>query len=391
MPRAEIAMLSSNTNAQFFIEVSTLFEPYWTGLANVTAKLARYFLETKPKDTFFFVGTDTILPEYIRTAVNEAPGGYLNCFVKSGFAVGQNLHSALKRCELSVAIFPNIKPFHRVFDVELLIAHDLSALLMPELHREQAASIHAAALSRDVFTSDLICCVSHATKDDVSRYLRVPEERLFVSHLGVEIPVALDGRLDSARMREYAIILGTIEPRKNMRLVAEFMRSMPESWEDLFVFFVGSMGWGQPFEEIFADPLRSPLGERILFTGYVPEALKQALLARAKFAVYPSLFEGFGLPILEAMAAGCPIIASKSSSMMELGLDTEFYFDPTSVADFSRAFELVNALDLQERDRLSKRLRAKASKFTWEGFGDRVVAGIENYVTSRVKFASGMR
>jgi glycosyltransferase involved in cell wall biosynthesis len=374
------ARTASNPDVRFFIEISPMFESNWTGLANVTANIARYFLETKPANTYFFVGTNTILRAYVGTAVRSAPGAYLRSLVSSGFAAGQTLHHALAHSELSVAIFPNLKPFHRVFDIEVLVAHDLSALLMPELHRAQAAEAHAAGLSRDVFTSDLICCVSDATKQDVLRYLRVPEEKLFVSHLGVDANDPAKELLPNASTLDYAVVLGTIEPRKNMRLIAEFLHSMPDKWKDLVIFFVGSPGWGKSFEEIFEQVIRSPYGDRIFFTGFVPEPQKLRLLARAKFAIYPSLFEGFGLPIIEAMAAGCPIIASNSSSMTELGLDSPFYFDPTSLADFIRAFELILNLSDNDRSKLSRRLRVKASHFSWKAFGDRLLANIERCV-----------
>jgi glycosyltransferase involved in cell wall biosynthesis len=251
-----------------------------------------------------------------------------------------------------VGIFPNIKPVHRVFDFELVVMHDLSAILLPEMHTPEAAIEHSEAHVRDVATSDLVCCVSEATRQDVLQYLRVPPERVFVSHLGCDVAEETDEFALTSPVSPYVVVLGTIEPRKNLGLVADFIRCRPQICDELAFLFVGRRGWGAQFEDLFADIMRLPqCRERVLFTDYVTEGVKRRLLRHARFAIYPSLFEGFGLPVVECMAQGCPIITSRSSSLVELALDEDFYFDPLSLADFSRAFGLMHSMTMQEERR----------------------------------------
>jgi hypothetical protein len=169
---------------RFFLDVSPLRDYAWTGIPTVTAELARYLLDNYAERSVFFYDSDVVLPQFVRIAVGKAPGGYLRSLIESGIALGNSLADAMRGIANTIGIFPNIKPFHRLFDYEIVIIHDLSALLLPEMHTEAAACEHAEAHARDVLTSDLICCVSEATRQDVLRYLAVPAERTFVSRLG---------------------------------------------------------------------------------------------------------------------------------------------------------------------------------------------------------------
>ena len=355
-----------NSDLRFFLDISPLRDYAWTGIPTVTAQLARYLLENYPELTVFFYGCDVVLPQFVRIAVGQAPGGYLRSLIESRIALGNSLADSMRGTVITIGIYPNIKPFHRLFDFEMVIIHDLSALLLPEMHTEPASREHAEAHTWDVLTSDLICCVSEATRQDVLRYLAAPAERTFVSRLGcASAEASLSDRVDDRNYEPYVVVLGTIEPRKNIRIVADLLRLQPQLADDVAFFFVGRQGWGSSFSDQFDDIIKSSrCGNRILFTDYVEEAVKLRLLKHAKFAIYPSLFEGFGLPVLECMAVGCPVITSRSSSLVELGLEPPFYFDPLSTWDFYRAFKAVNDLTLEDRRVQSLNLIKKASDFT---------------------------
>ncbi len=304
-----------NDSVRFFLDVSPLRDYAWSGIPIVTANIARHLLNVCPESTVFYFDSDVVLPQYVRTAIESAPGGYLRAFIESGMAITTSLERAMREDFVSVGIFPNIKPVQQIFDVELLIIHDLSSILLPEMHTPESAVEHSRAHMRDVATSDLICCVSAATRQDVIQYLRVPAERVFVSHLGCE--TAAEGIPETPLPGP---VLGTIEPRKNLRLIADFIRCRPQICDEIAFLFVGRRGWGEQFEALFGDITRMrQCRDRILFTDYVPEEAKRRLLRHASFAAYPSLFEGFGLPVVECMAEGCPVITSRSSSLIELG------------------------------------------------------------------------
>lgn len=373
-------------DTRYFLDVSPLRDYAWTGIPTVTARIARYLLKTRPQETVFYYGPEVVLPQFVAVAIDGAPGGYLRAFVEAGTAIAGSLDNALRGDFTSVGIFPNIKPLHRVFDVELLIVHDLSAILLPEMHTPEAALEHSEAHMRDVATSDLVCCVSEATRQDVIQYLRVPEERVFVSHLGCGIAEGADDDFTPAQpVSPYVAVLGTIEPRKNLGLIADFIRCRPQICDEIAFLFVGRRGWGAQFEETFSDITQLPqCRDRVLFTDYVTEPIKRRLLRHARFAVYPSVFEGFGLPVVECMAEGCPIITSRSSSLVELGLDPEFYFDPLSLADFSRSFGLMLTATKQEEPRrqLSQHVADLAAAFSWDAFVERIMEKLEQKLGS---------
>ena len=359
----------------FFVDVSALMELSWTGIANVTANVAREIHRSFPDKSYFFARDLVIDPDFLMAAIGGAPGAYLEVLLRNGHAELGRLADYVWREPFTVGIYPNVKTMHRVFDLELVVLHDLSAMLMPELHEQWAADLHTQAMARDVETSDLVCCVSDATRQDATAYLSLPREKSFVSHLGVAPPPPIQS--PAGRKEDFVLVLGTIEPRKNLRLVAEFLLSRSDILQDLPFVFVGRRGWGEQFDQIFGRLMQNPaLRDRIAFTGFVDEADKWALIRSARFAVFPSIFEGFGLPVLECMAAGCPVIAARSSSLVEFQLPNELYFDPFSLADFSRAFRQVNALSDEARAELSAWEIEQAKIFTWNAFALRIVQAV---------------
>lgn len=360
-------------DAAIFMDVSALMEVSWTGIANVTANLARELHRLLPDNSYFFSRGMVIEANMLMSAIESAPGAYLEVLLENGYAQMGSIGDFIGRAPVSVGIFPNIKTTHRSFDVEAVVLHDLSAMLMPELHQDWAAYVHTKAMINDVNSSEVVCSVSAATQADAMAYLGLKPENALVSHLGVRPPAGLEllGR------KNFAVVLGTIEPRKNLRLVAEFMLNRPDMAQKIAMVFVGRRGWGQAFDEIFGELLTSSAWkDRIYFTDFVSESEKWSLLRSARFAIFPSLFEGFGLPVLECMAAGCPVIASRSSSLVEFDLPEDMYFDPFSLTDFSRAFRYIETMPEEESAELGLTLKAQAEGFTWAAFCWRLLAAL---------------
>ncbi len=366
--------LIKRRNAAVFVDVSALMETSWTGIANVTANLARELVRQLPNNSYFFSRGTVIDPSALVTAIDSAPGSYLEVMLENGYAQLGSIGDFIGLSPVSIGIFPNIKTTHRSFDIEAVVLHDLSAMLMPELHQDWAAHVHTKALINDVNSSEVVCSVSAATQADAINYLGLKPENALVSHLGVRPP---PGVQELMPRKNFAVVLGTIEPRKNLRLVAEFMLNRPDLASKLAMVFVGRRGWGPAFDEVFGELLsNSPWKDRMYFTDFVSEGEKWALMRSARFAIFPSLFEGFGLPVVECMAAGCPVIASRSSSLVEFELPEPMYFDPFSLADFSRAFRHIETMPEDEHAKLAEQLRVKAKTFTWEAFCGRLLTAV---------------
>jgi glycosyltransferase involved in cell wall biosynthesis len=370
--------------AAVFVDVSALMELAWTGIANVTANLVREIYRVLPEHSYFFARGVVIDPAALMTAIEEANGAYLEVLLENGFAQLGSIGDFSGVAATTVGLFPNIKTAHRFFDVEAVVFHDLSAMLMPELHQGWAAHVHTQALARDGESSEVVCCVSEATAADAKLYLGLAAERCVVAPLGVRPP---PGEEPAQRMN-YAVVLGTVEPRKNLRLVAEYMLNHGDLADRIALVFVGRKGWGQSFDDVFGElTTNSPWRESIHFTDFVSETDKWALLRHARFAIFPSLFEGFGLPVIEAMAAGCPVITARSSSLVEFGLPDEMYFDPFSLSDFGRAFRHLETMPKNTMARLGAALKHQAARYGWAAFAGTLLDALAARLEARERAA----
>ncbi len=225
----------------------------------------------------------------------------------------------------------------------------------------------AAALRRIRRDADLVLCSSEATRRDAVDAGIAPD-RLRVVPLGVRRPVVTPGAVAEVRRKfaitgRYVLHLGTDEPRKNAAALARVVPRLPD---DVSVVFAGGAGWGATSRRAATHP------GRILNVGFVTEAEKSALLAGADVFGFPSVWEGFGLPVLEAMAQGTPVVTSQDTAMAEIVADAGLLVDPGD--DEALTSALVQVLD---DDHLARRLaRAgteRADQFTWERTGAAVL------------------
>ena len=180
----------------------------------------------------------------------------------------------------------------------VVTVHDLAVLRRPEWFNAWTRSYSRVAVPRVVRAAARVIAVSEATRRDVCGLLGVPEQRVRVIPNGVEDVFSADG---PAADGDYVLAVGTLEPRKNLARVAEACRGL-----DLRV--VGARGWGG---------VEAPAGTT--FLGEVSDDQLARLYRGARCLVYPSLHEGFGIPVAEALACGCPVVTSAGSPMTELG------------------------------------------------------------------------
>jgi glycosyltransferase involved in cell wall biosynthesis len=245
----------------------------------------------------------------------------------------------------------------------VLTVHDVSLLVRPLEHRlvrlvEVPMLVSAARRARVVIVP------SEATAREVRRVLRVRSSRIAVIPHAARPEVGRVGNDDilgslGLLPQRYVLSVGTIEPRKNhIRLLAAFerLRAMDP---DLRLVLVGSWGWrGRGFRDALA---RSPVRDRVVLTGHVSDDTLAALLRSCAVMAYPSTYEGFGLPVLEAMAVGVPVVTSTASSLPEVAGGAAVLVDPLDVAAIADG--LVEAM--RRRDGLADAGRARAAGRTW--------------------------
>jgi glycosyltransferase involved in cell wall biosynthesis len=220
---------------------------------------------------------------------------------------------------------------------------------------------------RAVRQADAIITVSQNTANDLVRYARADPARIHVVPLAASLPATEADPAEALKRMKitppYLLFVGTLEPRKNLvRLVRAYRRAVAGAGLPHRLVLAGPLGW-RPRPLLREIAVDGP-GEILLTGKRSPEELDALYRGAAAFA-YPSLYEGFGLPVLEAMARGVPCIVSTTSSLPEVAGDAALAVPPRSVSGLAAAIERV-LTDEAEAARLSNAARARAEEFSWE-------------------------
>jgi len=253
----------------------------------------------------------------------------------------------------------------------IVTIHDLAFKHYPHfLKKKFGQALSFWKTKRDVHRADRVIAVSRHTARDVIDFFKIDQERVRVIYHGVEDHFRPDvpGESIVEVKRNYRILtpkyilwVGTLEPRKNLRTLIQAYRQLKDIHAEYSLVLGGGPGW--QYQDIL--PLTLPLQNRISITGYLPQRDLIALYAGASLFVYPSLYEGFGMPLLEAMASGVPIVASGTSSIPEVVGDAGILVDPLSISEMSQAIlKLLN--DNSLRSSFSQKGIQRAKQFTWE-------------------------
>ena len=255
----------------------------------------------------------------------------------------------------------------------VLTIHDLIPLFFPELVPRKHLLFFRLFMKRAAHTADLIITDSEHSKQDIVRYLRVPEEKIRVIYLGYDPPQQkqLGPQVVQSVLRTYGItkpyllFVGVIEPKKNLeRLVDAFtmLRAKYARGEDLQLVLAGGKGWLS--DTLYRKVKELKLEQQVIFTGFVPDEDLPLLYTEAEAFVFPSIYEGFGLPVLEAMACGTPVVTSKVSSLPEIAGDAGILVDPYQADDIYEGMLWV-LKDRSKREEMIRLGDIQARKFSW--------------------------
>jgi glycosyltransferase involved in cell wall biosynthesis len=248
--------------------------------------------------------------------------------------------------------------------------HDLIPLEHPEWFHPRFAALYRWLMPRLARRLEHVVAVSTFTAQRVQELLGIPAGRITVAPNGVDEAFHPRDEASVAGMRErlglgsfpYFLYVGSLEPRKNLRRLMEAWRlALPALDDDIQLVVTGATGRAK----VFSSCVLGEIPPRVRFTDYVAEPDLPTLYSGALGAVYPSLYEGFGLPVLEAMACGTPAIASHGSSLPEVGGDAALYVDPTEPEDIASAMRRV-AGDQGLRTRMRAAGLRQASRFSWD-------------------------
>jgi glycosyltransferase involved in cell wall biosynthesis len=259
-----------------------------------------------------------------------------------------------------------------------LTVHDLIFHRYPQHHKRLNYWYLNAAMPLFSRRASAIIAVSQATKDDLVQLYGLDRAKISVVHEAAapHFAPASPAQIASIRTRyglpdRYVLHVGTIEPRKNLDRLLEAFQRLRAAGEDVKLVIVGSKGW--LFQSFFQCLEELDLGDAVRLPGYVPDVDLPAIYSGARLVAVPSLYEGFGLPVLEAMACGAPVVCSNSSSLPEVGGDAARYFEPTDVAAMVDAIQTVWR-DGALRGQMRQDGLARAARFSWTRAAEETMA-----------------
>jgi glycosyltransferase involved in cell wall biosynthesis len=265
--------------------------------------------------------------------------------------------------------------------------HDVVPLLFPERYQSLMGRALRHACTSSMRKADLILTVSEHSKSDMVSRFAVAPEKIVVAYEGFDRDAFRPGPVDTPASREmlsrlgitrpYVLHVGRGDPRKNLVRLVEAYEALTARRKDLDFQLVlgGSLGWGHgPLTELVR---KASLQGKVAVPGPVPDRDLPMLYRSAACFAMPSLYEGFGLPVLEAMACGTPVMISNTSSLPEVGGDAATYFHPESVDEMSQAMERV-LTDSALRDEMSKKGLERARQFSWEACARTTLAALKN-------------
>lgn len=272
----------------------------------------------------------------------------------------------------------------------VVTVHDLAFLRLPHTVQRETLENLRRMLPGAIFGAHAMIAVSQATADDLSACAGVSSRRVHVVHEGVDptFRKSPNGQAPSGLPKRFALFVSTLEPRKNvLGLIDAFTRAAAAGYPGDLV-LVGRWGWHT--EAAQAALAASPVRARVHHLDYLDRASLHAVLARAEALVFPSWLEGFGLPVVEAMACGTPVIVSDTTSLPEVAGDTALYVDPADPAAIAAALcRLAN--DGALRAGMAAAGRARAARFRWDEAARATSAVLRRAAGSPEVFADAYR
>lgn len=265
--------------------------------------------------------------------------------------------------------------------------HDITPLKFPNHHRWLSQKMQNWFLKNILKNSDLIITNSQYTKADLNSYFPFTTDKSHAILLGKDPFYSPDDNIEVLKQHglqahQYFLNVGTIEPRKNLTSLLEAYRKFREhSAHNIPLAIAGGKGWKT---EAFDQALQShPYKNEIKLLGYVDKSDMPALYSLSSALIYPSLYEGFGFPILEAMACGAPVICSNTSSMPEVGGEIPYYISPTDIEALFKNMLDITQLTREQREDIKARSIARAQQFSWDTHAAKMIDIMQIYLNKK--------
>lgn len=268
----------------------------------------------------------------------------------------------------------------------IVTIHDMTFYNMPEFHDRFKVFYFRLFIWASAHLADGLIFVSHSAERDFRSRFNHYRNGSWVIHHGKSEAFHANlepGHIERVRQTyglgtNFALYIGTLEPRKNVARLVDAFVSIAAKHPELTLVIAGMKGW--MYDGIYEAVANSGLESRVKFTGFIPEEDKPYLLAASTIFTYPSLYEGFGIPVLEALACGIPTITSNTSSLPEVAGEAALLIDPTQKEEISLAMDLLLS-DSSLYKRLRKEAVLQAAKFTWRKTAQQTLTAYQEVVS----------
>lgn len=263
-------------------------------------------------------------------------------------------------------IYPALAPRNQKFAI---VVHDMIAFIFKKNHHWFPTLIENITLKRAIKKASFIVTISKNTKADLHRIIPISKNKHIVmagAAVSKDIHKASFGTMQLPE--EFLLCVGTLSPRKNITSVIVAFEKLAKNFPNLNLVIAGGRGWKD--NEIF-KAVPDELKERINFLGYVEMPELSELYSRAKMLVFPSFYEGFGIPPLEAMACGCPVVCSGISSLPEVVGDAAILVDPNSIESITNGISQM--MNKNTANEYIKKGYLRVHQFSWEKSADTIL------------------
>lgn len=341
-----------------------------TGVPNYVAHLYRKCLEIDPTNQYVFFQPNPSRTLGV-TQVARTPRGLLG----AAWFDCLRVQRLIRRTSPDVFHGPShFLPLRKFPGVKYVVTiHDLSFRVMPEQYDWKHRWYFGWQVARSLKMADAIAADSHNTKKDIIHFYGIPEERIHVVHLGAADHFFKATEWPGERLiaGRYFFSVTTHPARKNILGALEAF-ALFAARSDLSYVIAGLIS-EQHRRELLACAERLGIRRKTMLFGYADDNQLINLYRNAEFLAYPSFYEGFGLPVVEAMACGCPVIVSQASSLPELMPDEEWLVDPYNPADMAGKMQRMLALSPDRRRELVETNQKRARSFTWDKTANQMI------------------